>query len=72
MDDPMPTTPASGNTVSEESDDSTHTEEQIPRDDGVVIAQPIPDGVVALLVPFAEDLPTKDVENSSTLDAPST
>ena len=27
MDDPMPTTPSSGDTVSEEFDDSTHTKE---------------------------------------------
>lgn len=50
---------ADGDTANEESDDSTHTEKQIPIDDGVVIAQPVPDGVVALSVPYVEDPLTK-------------
>jgi len=39
MDNPLPTTPAGGNTVSEETDDSTRSERD-PKDDGVVLAQP--------------------------------
>lgn len=38
MDDPVPTTLASGDTASEETYDSSHTK-QDPKDDGVVLAQ---------------------------------
>ena len=40
MDDPMLTTPANGDIVSEETDNSTHMEQDL-KDDGVVLAQPI-------------------------------
>ena len=60
MDDTMPTTPIGDDTVNEEFDDSAHTKKQVPKDDGVVIAQPIPDGVVAFLVPSAKDPSTQD------------
>ena len=50
LDDPLSTIIAVGDTVDKEFDDSAHIEEQIPIDDGVVIAQPFPDGVVALSV----------------------
>lgn len=38
MDDPLPTTPANGDTISEETTDSTHPE-QGSKDDDVVLAQ---------------------------------
>ena len=72
MDDLVPTTPIGGDIISEESDDFAHTEEKVPKDDGMVIAQPVLDGIVALSVLSAEDPPTKDVKNSFALDAPST
>ena len=59
LDDPLPMTPVAGDTIDKESDDSTHTEEPIPIDDGVVIAQPIPDGAVTLLVLSTEDFLSK-------------
>ena len=68
MDDPMPMTPAGGDTVSEETDDSTHSK-QDPKDDGVVLAQPTLEGLVAPLVPSTEDPPSKDAESPSTSDA---
>ena len=37
-----------------------HTEEQIPKDNGVVIAQPVPEGHVAISVPSVEDPSTQD------------
>ena len=68
MDDPMPMTPAGGDTVSEETDDSTHSKRD-SKDDGVVLAQPTLEGLVAPLVPSVEDPPSKDAESPSTLDA---
>ena len=38
IDDPVPTTFVGSDTVSEEFDDSAHTEEQVPKDDGMVTA----------------------------------
>lgn len=38
MDDPVLPTPGGGDTIDEESDDSTHAEEQVHKDEGVVIA----------------------------------
>ena len=67
MDDPVPTTHAGGDTVSEEIDDSTYSE-QDPKDDGVVLAQPTLEGLVAPLVLYAKDHPFNDVENPSTQD----
>ena len=71
LDNPLPTTPAIGDTFDEEPDDFAHTEEQIPIDDGVVIVQPILDGAITFSVLSAEDPPIKDAENPSVLDAPS-
>ena len=71
LNNPLPTTPAASNIVDKESNDSAHIKEQIPIDDRVVIAQPVPDGAVALSVLSTEDPPTKDTENPSVLDAPS-
>ena len=68
MDDPMPMTPAGGDTVSEETDDSTHSKRD-SKDDGVVLAQPTLEGLVAPLVPSVEDPPSKDAESPSTSDA---
>ena len=67
MDKPLSTTPAGGDSFSDETDDFTHTE-QDPKDDGVVLAQPVVEGPVASLVPSTEDPPTKDVENPSAKD----
>lgn len=61
LDNSSPTTPAVGDTVDEESNDSAHTEEQIPIDDGVVIAQPVPEGHVTTSVPSIEDPSAQDV-----------
>lgn len=72
LNDPLPTTPAGGDTVNEESDNSAHIKGHIPKDDGVVISQPVPEGHVATLVPSAEDHPVQDAQNLSALDAPST
>ena len=38
IDDPVPMIFVGSDTVSEESNDSAHTEEQVPKDDGMVIA----------------------------------
>ena len=65
----MPSTPGGGDIVDEESDDSTHIEEQDSKDDGVVLTQPIPDGSVAPLVPSTKDLSTWNAENLFALDA---
>ena len=65
----MPTTPTGDDTVNEESNASAHTKKQVPKDDGVVIAQPIPDGAVTLSVPSTKDPPIKDTKNPSTQDA---
>ena len=56
LDDLLPMTPAGGDTVDQESDDSAHTEKQIPKNDRVVIALPVPEGHVATLVPSVKDL----------------
>ena len=55
LDDLVSMTPGGGDTVDEESDDSTHTEEQDPKDDCMVLAQLVPDGLVAPLVPYVEE-----------------
>nr|POE57310.1 hypothetical protein CFP56_23312 [Quercus suber] len=65
MDDLVPMTPAGSETISEESDDSPHTKEWVTKNNGVVIAQPVLDGTVTLLVLSVENPPIKDVENPS-------
>jgi len=65
MDDPVPTTPAGGDIVSKETDDSTYSE-QDPKDDGMVLAQPTLEGPVVPLVLSAKYPPLNDVENPST------
>ena len=50
MDDLVPTTPAGGDIVREETDDSTHTE-QDPKDDSMVLVQPALERLVAPMVP---------------------
>ena len=69
MDDPLPTTPVGGDTVSEETDDSTQLKWD-PKDDGVVIAQLAIEGPVVPLALSAEDPPTPDALNSVAQDAP--
>lgn len=68
MDDPLPTTPVDGDTVSEKTNDSTHTE-QGSKDDAVVLAQPTQERLVTPLVPSTEDPPLKSAGNASTQDA---
>lgn len=63
MDDPMPTTLVGDDTVSQETDDSTYTEQDL-KDDGAVLAQPTLERPVAPLVPSVED-----DENPSAQDA---
>ena len=54
MDDPLPSTPA-GNTIFEETDDSTESKPN-PKDDGVVLAQLAANPLVTPLVPSTEPL----------------
>lgn len=67
MDDPLPTTPAHGDTVSEETDDSIESV-QDSKDDGVVPAQLTIDRSVIPLAPSINDPPTHDAQNSTTQD----
>ena len=60
MDDPLPITRVGGNTVSEETDDSTQSE-RYPKDDGMVLAQPAIDGIVTPLAQSVDDPSSKDV-----------
>lgn len=55
----VPLTPGGGDTIGVESDDSTYMEEQVHKDEGVVIAQPILNGAVSPSVLFVEDLSTQ-------------
>ena len=71
MDDPMLTTPTDGDTVSEETNNSTQSERD-PKDNGVVLAQPVVEGPVAPLVPSADNPPSKAAENPSSQDAQNT
>ena len=68
MDDPLLTTPTRSDTVSDETDDSTESERD-PKDDGVVLAQPVVEGPVIPLAPSTNDPPAHDTPNSATLDA---
>ena len=70
LDNPMPMTLVGGDTVDEESDDSVHIEEHVPKNDDVVIAQPDLEGLVIASVPSIEDLSTQDAQNPSTMDSP--
>ena len=69
MDDLMLTTPAFGDTVSEETDDSTHTEKDL-KDDGMVLVQLALEKPVTPLVPSAEDPFVHDAQNFAVQDAP--
>ena len=68
MDDPLLSTPA-GDTILEKGDDSTEFEAD-PKDDSVILAQPVVDQLVIPLTPSAnppnaEDPLTQDVQNPS-------
>ena len=67
MDNPLPSTPTGGDTISEETDDSTQSEWD-PKDDGVILTQPVVERLVTPLIPSTED-PPQDAENPSTQDA---
>ena len=67
MDDPLSSTLTSGDTISEEINDSTQSE-QDPKYDGIILAQLAVERPVTPLIPSAEDLP-QDIENPSTQDA---
>ena len=69
IDDLLLTTPAASDTVNKEFDDSAYTEERIPIDDGVVIAQPVPEGHIATSVPSVEDPSAQDAQNPAAQDA---
>ena len=69
MDDLLLTTPADGNTVNEETDDSTQSKWD-PKDDGVDLAQLAIEGPVVPLALFVEDPSTPDALNSTAQDAP--
>ena len=60
LDNPMPMTLVGGDTIDEESNDSIHTKEHVPKNDDVVIAQPALEGLVIASVPSIEDLSTQD------------
>jgi len=64
MDGPLPRTLVGGNTVSEETEDSTQLEWD-PKDDSVVLAQPAIEGPVIPLASSANDPPPKDARNPS-------
>ena len=61
-------TPAGEDTVSEETDDSTQLERD-PKDDGVILAQPIVERPVTPLILSIEYPPPQDAENPSIQDA---
>ena len=63
FDDSLLTTPMASDTVDEEFDDSTHTEKQIPIDDGVVIAQLVPEGHITISSPSVKDPFAQDAQN---------
>ena len=69
MDDPLSTTPARGDTVSEETDNSTKSEWDL-KDDGVVIAQPAVEWPIVPLAPSVNDPPAHDAPNFAAQDAP--
>ena len=68
MDDIVPATLASDDTVNEETDDSTQTKHNL-KDDDVVLTQYALERLVTPLVPSTEDPPTNDAENPSALNA---
>lgn len=57
INDTVPPTTRGDDTISEESDDSTHTMEQESKDDDVVIAQPVLEGLVAPIVRSLKYIP---------------
>lgn len=59
MDSPLPTTPAHGDIISEETNDSTESK-QDSKDDGVVLAQPTIDGSIIPLALSTNDPPNQD------------
>lgn len=72
MDNPLPTTLAHGETVSEETNDSTNSERD-PKDDGVVLTQPPVKGPISPLDLSASDSPLVfSAPNAQNLDAQDT
>ena len=68
MDDLLPTTLIGDDIVNEETDYSIQSERD-PKDDGVVLAQPVVEWPIALLAPSVDDPPLKDARNRSAQDA---
>ena len=68
MDNLLPTTPARGDTVSKETNDSIESERD-PKDDGVVLAQPTVEGPVVPLGSSADDPPAHNTPNFVAQDA---
>ena len=68
LDDMVPTTPGGSDTVNEESDDSTHMEEQDLKDDNMVITQPILVSPITLWVSSAEDPSIQNVVDPTVVD----
>ena len=64
MDYPLPTTPARGDTINEEIDDSIELERD-PKDDGVILAQPAVEGPVVSLALSADDPLAHDAPKSA-------
>ena len=69
MDSPLPMTPAHGDNINEETDDSIELEMD-SKDDSVVLAQPTIEGLVVPWAPSINDPPAHDVPNSTAQDAP--
>ena len=67
MDDPLVTIPTGGGTVSEETDDSTQSEQDL-KDDSVILAQPAVEKPVTPFIPSTEDPHPQDAKIPSTQD----
>ena len=61
--------PAGGDTVSEKINDSIQFERD-PKDNNVILAQPVVEGPIAPLAPSAEDLSAPNALNFAAQDAP--
>lgn len=69
----VPLTLEKDDSINDESDDSIHKIEQEVKDGGVIIAHPIPEGLIASAVSSAEDLSAEggpNIMNPTIFDAP--
>ena len=70
LDDAVPMTLRGDDTVSEEPDDSAHTVEQDPKDNDMVITQPVLESPIAPVVSSAEVPSSQNIVNPTAVDAP--